>query len=689
MKFTFSPESRVLDGYTIKRAIYRGGFGEVYYALSDAGREVALKLLQNNTEIELRGVRQCLNLSHPNLVTIFDVRTDADGDHWIIMEYVAGETLESAIRRHPDGMPMEEVRRWMKGLAAGVSFLHSRGLVHRDMKPANVFMEEGTVKVGDVGLSKFITPSRRSAQTQSVGTVYYMAPEVAKGRYGKEVDIYALGVILYEMLTGRVPFDGESTGEILMKHLSEKPDLDKLPPRVRPVLAQALEKDPEKRFRSVTAFERAFENAVVGKSGEPEYTEVTFLGEADTRVGVVKETAFQSRTHYSQPGLVPPAIPSRQDPGRVGFLPTARGLWLIFVIASVAMIVRGIDPNAPEFFFGMIGLTWIGYTLLRHWRGPLVFEEGTGARRWSFLFPRGMGRVWIGVTAVAGMMAWMPSRNQGMWFLYAIQGAMAGYAALLFVHAVRPATSPPPAREGSPPPLPEVGRTKPTRPRTGSRRAGEWLTSATLTPLFIALFTAGIAAVAPSQFWLGRVREPDPGVLALFSVTLLVAAWLLTLVLKVTEGKPGTNDSSSGLRRSLLATAGLATGATAWGLTRFLQFDAAELFVGHQVDGLFTSLGERDLIVGTGDYRVPTLMGYLIFFGGLFALRSWGRQVDVFRERRFSATSVLMTALIAWLWSAIFAFPQAWAMLWGASLSATVQLTAAWVGPKAGRMGLR
>ena len=98
MKFTFSPETRVLDGYTIKRAIYRGGFGEVYYALSDAGREVALKLLQNNTEIELRGVQQCLNLSHPNLVTIFDVRNDDDGDHWIIMEYVAGETLDAAIQ---------------------------------------------------------------------------------------------------------------------------------------------------------------------------------------------------------------------------------------------------------------------------------------------------------------------------------------------------------------------------------------------------------------------------------------------------------------------------------------------------------------------------------------------------------------------------------------------------------------
>lgn len=266
MKFTFPPESRPLDGFTIKRAIYRGGFGEVYYGLSDAGREVALKLLHNNSDVELRGVQQCLNLSHPNLVTIFDVRQDKDGDHWIVMEYVAGETLDAAIRRHPEGMPIETVRKWLPGLVAGVGFLHSRGLVHRDLKPANLFMDNGTVKIGDVGLSKFISPSRRSAQTQSVGTVYYMAPEVAKGRYGKEVDVYAVGVILFEMLTGHVPFDGESTGEILLKHLTEKPDLTKLPPRLQGVIGKALHKEAEQRYRTMEELLKAFDDAVVGRS---------------------------------------------------------------------------------------------------------------------------------------------------------------------------------------------------------------------------------------------------------------------------------------------------------------------------------------------------------------------------------------------------------------------------------------
>lgn len=275
MKFTYPPESRPLEGYTIRRAIYRGGFGEVYYAETDAGREVALKLLQNNAEIELRGVQHCLNLSHPNLVTIFDIRQDGDGDHWIIMEYVSGDTLDEVLRKAPQGLPVETVRKWLHGLTAGMSYLHSRGLVHRDLKPANLFMENGIVKIGDVGLSKFISPSRHSAQTQSVGTVHYMAPEVAKGKYGREVDIYALGVILYEMLTGELPFGGESTGEILMKHLTATPDLSKLPPRLQGVIGKALQKDPQQRYSRVEALQRAFDDAVLGiasaESEEPEH----------------------------------------------------------------------------------------------------------------------------------------------------------------------------------------------------------------------------------------------------------------------------------------------------------------------------------------------------------------------------------------------------------------------------------
>ena len=86
MKFTYNSGQRPLDGYTLKRGIGRGGFGEVYYAISDGGKEVALKLVRGNQEVELRGMAQCLNLKHPHLVSLFDMRTDAQGDHWVVME---------------------------------------------------------------------------------------------------------------------------------------------------------------------------------------------------------------------------------------------------------------------------------------------------------------------------------------------------------------------------------------------------------------------------------------------------------------------------------------------------------------------------------------------------------------------------------------------------------------------------
>lgn len=249
-KFIYPGGSRPLDGYTIKRGVGQGGFGEIYYALSDAGKEVALKLIRRNLDVELRGIRQCLNIKHPNLIDLYDIRQDAQGDTWVVMEYVSGLCLQDALDNNPHGLPVDEVLAWIHGIGAAVAYLHDHGIVHRDLKPGNVFSNEGVVKVGDYGLSKFISCSRRSGHTESIGTVHYMAPEVANGRYGKEIDVYALGVILYEMLTGRVPFEGESVGEVLMKHLTAKPDVSMLSDPFRDVVAKALEKDPDRRYRS-------------------------------------------------------------------------------------------------------------------------------------------------------------------------------------------------------------------------------------------------------------------------------------------------------------------------------------------------------------------------------------------------------------------------------------------------------
>jgi hypothetical protein len=250
-RYTFGSGARPLEGYTIKRAIGRGGFGEVYYATSDSGKEVAIKLILRNLDVERRGVMQCMNLKCPNLLTIFDLKTSDLGDTFVVMEYVSGPSLASVLKQFPGGLPLAEARRWLKGLVDGVAYLHDHGIVHRDLKPANLFMEEGIVKIGDYGLAKLITPSHGTEHSESIGTCHYMAPEIGSGKYHKPIDIYAIGVILYEMLSGRVPFDGETVNEVLMKHLTARPDVSILPEPYQTIVAKALAKDPNHRPRRV------------------------------------------------------------------------------------------------------------------------------------------------------------------------------------------------------------------------------------------------------------------------------------------------------------------------------------------------------------------------------------------------------------------------------------------------------
>ncbi len=251
MGFHYNQGDRPLPGYTVQQGVGRGGFGEVYYAQSDGGKEVALKYLRDNPQVELRGVAHCLNLKSPHLVALHDVKENAEGEYFVIMEYVSGPSLRELLNSEQGGLGPQKAAYFLREMCKGLAYLHDRGIVHRDLKPGNIFYEDGYVKIGDYGLAKIMATSQHSGQTVSVGTVHYMAPEVGSGNYDRTIDIYALGVMLYEMLLGRVPFTGATMGEVLMKHLTAQPAVDDLPAPFPRVIRKALEKDPKDRYQTV------------------------------------------------------------------------------------------------------------------------------------------------------------------------------------------------------------------------------------------------------------------------------------------------------------------------------------------------------------------------------------------------------------------------------------------------------
>jgi hypothetical protein len=249
--FQYKHGDRPLDGYTIQRGAGRGGFGEVYYAISDSGREVALKAVLGYEQIELRGISQCMNLKNPHLVSIFDVKHNDQGRPFVIMEFVSGPSLRQILDESPAGLGTQKAAFFLREIGKGLTYLHDNGIVHRDLKPANIFFENGYVKIGDYGLSKVIAATAHTTQTVTVGTVHYMAPEVGAGKYDRGIDIYAMGAVLFEMITGMVPFNGASPSEILLKHLSADADCTGIPEPFCTVIKKAMSKDPTQRYQSI------------------------------------------------------------------------------------------------------------------------------------------------------------------------------------------------------------------------------------------------------------------------------------------------------------------------------------------------------------------------------------------------------------------------------------------------------
>lgn len=281
-----STEPRVIAGrYRVDELIGHGGMAKVYrgYDLT-LGREVAIKILDaelaRDTTFRTRfrlEAQAASRMSHPSIVRVYDAgdpsATDSSSDEppYIVMELVKGTLLKDIISADP--VPVEDAVRYVDGILEALDYSHRAGVVHRDIKPGNVMVtDKGQVKVMDFGIARAVSDSSSTVAetTQIIGTAAYFSPEQAKGEpVDARADLYSTGVVLYELLTGRQPFRGESPVAVAYQHVSETPVPptevnEDAPGALDPIVLRALAKDPYQRYPDAAHFRAALDAAVAG-----------------------------------------------------------------------------------------------------------------------------------------------------------------------------------------------------------------------------------------------------------------------------------------------------------------------------------------------------------------------------------------------------------------------------------------
>ncbi len=317
------------DRYELEELVGTGGMSSVYRAhdrLLD--RKVALKVLHEHYGVDeasverfRREARAVASVSHPNVVTVID-RGEQNGRQFIVFEYVEGENLKQILRRTRQ-LSVEQALEFVVQVARGLAYAHQEGIVHRDVKPQNVLVDaNGVAKVTDFGIARSLDVQHGMTQTGTVlGTSDYIAPEQAQGQVvDEQSDVYSLGVVLYELLTGEVPFPGENFVAVAMRHINEPPPRvsrlrPDVPPRVDAAIERAMAKRPSDRFRSMDTFAAELEACLAELRG----------GGGD-------------RTHV----LPPPAPPSRHRARRVSPWPAIALIAGLLAIGAVvgALVLR-------------------------------------------------------------------------------------------------------------------------------------------------------------------------------------------------------------------------------------------------------------------------------------------------------------------------------------------------------------
>ena len=270
-------EPRRISSYTLLEPIGHGGMAVVYRARQETlDRTVAVKLLSENLAASAefmerfrREARTAANMNHPNVITVHDFGQDDRGVPYLVLEYIEGSTLADLMDA---GLDDERIPDLLDQIAGGLDYAHARGVIHRDIKPGNVLMtEDGRAVLADFGLAWLLEGAHLTQAGGVIGTPEYMSPEQAAGEpIDHRSDVYALGVVLYEMLVGERPFIAETPIGVLLQHLQQpapsilsvRPDL---PKAVGNVLDRALAKDPAERFGSAGELARAFRLAFTSR----------------------------------------------------------------------------------------------------------------------------------------------------------------------------------------------------------------------------------------------------------------------------------------------------------------------------------------------------------------------------------------------------------------------------------------
>ena len=378
---------RRLDGrYLIQSLVGVGGMANVYRGVDEkTGNAIAVKVLKEEFLDNEELVRRFKNeskaisiLSHPNIVKVYDVSV-TDRLQYIVMEYVDGITLKEYLKQRGGALTWKETVYFATQVLGALQHAHAKGIIHRDVKPQNIMLlADGSIKMMDFGIARFSRAQSQTVSDKAIGSVHYISPEQAKGdRTDARTDIYSVGVMLYEMLSGRLPFDGDGAVSIAIMQISDKPKplaqvAPNVPEGLRQITEKAMEKDPAKRYQSAQEMLDAIEAFKRNPSARFEYEYRNMQDNPEKNINRVVSNA-KGGVRTGEARRAGTANPGRSRSARrkraskpFSVLPIFFGMAVAFVIGAVILVYL-IFTNSSNLLFSnrddVTIINFVGQTL--------------------------------------------------------------------------------------------------------------------------------------------------------------------------------------------------------------------------------------------------------------------------------------------------------------------------------------